>query len=803
MQGLRHDFQYAARTLARAPGFALTAALTLGLGIGVSVAMFSVLDSILLRPLPYKNPERLVMLWINDPKHGVTEEGFGFPTYEDWRAMNRVFDDVAACMRDNYFFVERNGETERLLVSLTTHNLFSLLGVAPVQGRTINAAEDERGDNVAVISHSLWQSRFGPTSPIGAALRIDGRDYQVIGVMPAGFGFPHPETVAWIPWPAAGPLGRLRPIREGDWLRGIARLKPGITLAEAQRDMNRIGGILTEKYSPGPDFAGYGVNVVPLLEQVIGANLPHRLWLLLGAVGFVFLIACINVMNLLVVRNEARRRELAVREALGASRGRLVRLRFAESLLLSAIALTLGVALAAALVPLIVTTAPPATPRLDEIRLDWTALGGAASLATLAAMLAAALSGRHSRGALLQGARSSTDAGATRRIQSAFVVVQVALSLVLLCGVGLFVRSLRAAMDFDPGFAKQNVLLAELQVPTRDRRATPESPATSPSAAPDVFFRDLLARLAAAPGVSSVGATSQFLIWLNPDHSIVVEGENQPSKVALMGDSVTPGYFEALGVQLLRGRLFTDSDVGRPLALVNETLSRHFWPGPDSVGKRFRPSGGQTWYTVIGVVGDMRRQGIETKPIAQMFRAGFGDRMVVALRGSGPSGSLAAYLRDQVRALDPAAPAPKITSIEQTLEADRAPRRFHTLLLSSFAIVALALCAIGLFGLQRYTVERRRREIGLRMAVGAQRGDVVCLVVGQGARLLLIGAAMGLLGSLWLAGFVQGLLFEVDARDHTALIAAALALSVVGALASYLPARRASKMDPMEALRDE
>jgi putative ABC transport system permease protein len=796
------------RTLRRAPAFTLIAVLTLGLGIGVSVAMFSVLDGILLRPLPYKNADRLVMLWIDDPKHNVTEEGFGFPTYEDWRSMNRVFDDVGACLRDDEFLIEHNGESERALVSLQTYNVFSLLGVSPAQGRAFTAGEDQRGDNVAVISHALWQRRFAPASPIGESLRIDGRNYEVIGVMPGGFAFPNPETAVWVPWPAEGSVAKLRPIREGDWLRGIARLKAGVSVADARRDMQRMAGLLTEKYpSSSADFAGYSANVVPLLEQITGASLPRRLWLLLGAVCFVFLIACINVMNLMVVRNEGRRRELAVREALGAPRGRLIRLRFAESLLLSVLALGVGVALAATLVPLIVALAPPSTARLAEIRVDWTALGCAIALAGAAATLATALSGRRSRGGLLHGARSSTDDGGARRLQSTFVVVQVALSLMLLCGVGLFTRSLQAAADFDPGFAKSHLLLAELQAPARDaQEPAQESPTSSGARRPDSnesFFRELFARVKAEPGVSAVGATSQFLIWLNPDYSIEIEGEDQPSRVALAGDSVTPGYFEAIGVPLRRGRLFSDADLGRPVAVVNETMTRHFWPGRDAIGKRFRPSEGKTWYTVIGVVGDMRRQGIETKPIAQMFRPGFAETMVVAVRGSGESALLAAYLRRQVRALDSAAPVPKINTIEQTLEADRAPRRFQTLLLASFAAVALLLCAIGLFGLQRYRVERRRREIGLRMAVGAQRGDVVRMVVGQGTRLLLIGTIAGLFGSLWLAGFIQSLLFEVSARDQAAWAAAAAALGFVGVLAAYLPARRAANIDPMEALRHE
>jgi putative ABC transport system permease protein len=743
------------------------------------------------------------MLWINDAKHNVTQEGFGFPTYEDWCAMNRVFDDIAACIRDFHFLIERDGETERAMVSLTTYNTFSLLGVEPTQGRAFSAEEDERGDNVAVISHSLWQRRFGTASPVGESLRIDGRNYEVIGVMPAGFGFPHPDTMAWMPWPSAGQLGKLRPIRQGDWLRGIARLKPDVTVAEAQQDMDRMAAILAEKYPPSDsDFAGYSANVVPVLQQMIGASLPRRLWMLLGAVGFVFVIACLNVMNLLVVRNEARRRELAVREALGASRGRLVRLRFAEAFLLSAAALLVGVTFALVLVPVIVAAAPVSIPRLDEIRVDWTAMACAVVLATAAATMATALSGRP-HGALLQGARSSTDASATRRLQSGFIVAQVALSLVLLCGVGLFVRSLQAAIQFDPGFVKRNVTLAEVRAPSTLPRST-TAPRDAATPKPDeVFFRELFERLKAGPGVLSVGATTQFLIWLNPDYSIVLEGEEQPRQVALMGDSVSPGYFEAMGTPLVRGRLFADADVGQDVALVNETMARQFWLGRDPIGKRFRPSGGKTWYTVIGIVGDMRRQGIETTPIAQMFRAGFADTMNVAVRSSGESSALAGYLREQLGAIAPGVPLPKITTVEQTLEADRAPRRFHTLLLTGFALVALLLCAIGLFGLQRYTVERRRREIGLRMAVGAQRGDVVRMMVGHGARLVLIGGALGLLGSLWLAEFIQSLLFEVSARDQATLLIAGAALGTVGVLASYLPARRASRIDPMEALRHE
>ncbi len=786
MRGLAQDVRYALRSLRRTPGFTVTAVATLGLGIGVCVAMYTTLYGVLLRPLPYEDPDRLVMIWIDDPTHNVVEEGLGYPTYDDWRAMNRSFDDLAATMRDSYYLIGDEGNVERRLVNFATHNLFSVLNAEPSEGRTFTAEEDESGDNVAVISQGLRAERFGNGAAVGESLRIDGRRYEVIGVMAAGFGFPHPETVAWTPWPSAEPWGRFRPIREGDWLRVVGRLKPGVSLATAQEDMNRMAAVLTERHPPTRTFAGYRANVVPLLEQITGDELPRRLWLLLGAVGFVFLIACFNVANLVLVRNGSRGRELALRESLGASAARLRQLLLAEAALLAVGAIVVGITVATLLVPAVVAMAPPSIPRLSEIAIDVSAWVYAFALGALACLLAAIAP----RSTHHLSTRAATEQRATRRLQSSFVVIQAALSLMLLCGVGLFVRSLQAASEFDLGYSRDNVTLAAIDVP--------------PNLSPQEFFSELLPRLASLPGVRSVGAASQFQINNNPDYSVISESGDRPSRFALTGDAATAGYFQSLGVPLIEGRTFSISDRGKPVAVVNQRLANQLWPGVSAVGERFRESTGRdVWYTVVGVVADMSRQGVEIEPIAQMFRPGFTDRMVVAVRRSSDDGSLDSHIREQVTTLAPAAPMPEITTIKKSLSLESAPRRFHTQLLTGFALVALLLCAIGLFGLQRYTVERRRREIGLRMAVGANQTDVMRLIVGQGVKLIALGTVAGIVGSLWIAGLVQSLLFEVDARDQSVLLVSALVLLAVGVAASYLPARRATRIEPTQALKQE
>jgi len=364
------------------------------------------------------------------------------------------------------------------------------------------------------------------------------------------------------------------------------------------------------------------------------------------------------------------------------------------------------------------------------------------------------------------------------------------LSLMLLCGVGMFTRSLQAAAEFDPGYARENVTIAAIEAPPgRDRVE---------------FFSDLLPRLAQLPGVLNVGAASQFEIANNPDYSIVIEGSDEPPQLALMGDAATEGFFEAMGVPLIEGRTFAAGDHGKPLMIINQTLATQLWQNESPIGKRIRETERpDVWYTVVGVVADMRRQGIETKSIAQMFRPSFTGRMSVAIRGSGDANALASHIREQVATLAPGSPAPDITTVERTLEADSAPRRFHTQLLTAFAMVALILCAIGLFGLQRHAVERRRREIGLRMAVGANRVDVLRLIVGPGVKLILAGTVIGLAGSLWLASLVQSFLFGVNARDQTTLALSSLALIAVGVAASYLPARRATQIEPTQALKQE
>jgi putative ABC transport system permease protein len=672
-------------------------------------------------------------------------------------------------------------------VNFTTANLFDVLGVAPAQGRAFTQQEDDAGAAVAVVSAGFAERLGGAEAALGKGFEAHHRQYEIVGVMAAGFGFPHPETVAWIPWPLEEPWGKFRAIREMDSLRGVARLKRGVTAEEAERDLDAIGAALAEEYPPSATFAGFDANVVPLLDQVTGADLPRLLRVMLAGVALLFVIACVNLMNLVLVRNEARSTELGVREALGASGWEIRRGRIVEACVVAGGGLAAGVALAQALVGAIAAGAPAGIPRIEEARLDGLAIAIAAGLALLAVVVAALAPAKPSR--LVSGARSATASGESRRLQSVFVVAQAAIALVLLCGTALFAKSFLAALELDPGYAKEGILLATLDYREGE---------------PDEVHGELLRRLKAYPGVEQVGGTSAFQIALNPDISIRVLGREQPERIPLTGDHVIPGYFETLRVPLLRGRAFTGADLDQKVTVINETMARQIWLGEDPIGAVFEVEGNASLrFEVVGVVGDMRRQGLEREPIAQMFRPAYTTVMTVAVRTDGDREALGNWIREEYARISPSSVPVKLTTVEQTLEKDLAPRRFYTLLLVGFAALALTLTAVGLFGLMAYVVERRTREIGVRMAVGARPADILAQVMSEGARLVLAGCAVGFVGVLWTGDLLAGLLFETSGRDALSLAAAAAALVLTGLIACYLPARRAAAADPTTALRSE
>ena len=790
MSWVFRDFRMAVRSLLRARTFTAISVATLALGIGAAVAAFSVYDAILLNPLPYEDPDRLVMLWIDDPEHGVAEEGFGYPTYLDWRERNHVFEDVAASIRDVRLPVRAGEHFDYHYVNFTTPSFFAVLGVKPAHGRVFTQQEDDEGATVAVVSAGFAERFGGGEAALGAAFETQNRQYEIVGVMGEGFRFPHPETDVWAPWPTGGTFGDFRSIREADALRGIARLKPGVTAKEAERNLDAIGVALAEEHPPSSTSAGYDANVVPLLEQVTGADLPRLLRVLLAGVGLLFVIACVNLMNLVIVRSEARAAELGVRRALGASRWALARGKVAEASAIAVAGMALGLGLAWALVRGIVALAPAGIPRIEETQLDPAAFAFAAGLSALAIALSVLAPARAGR--LVATARASTSSGESRRLQSAFVAGQAAIAVVLLCGTALFFKSFLAALALDPGYRRQGILFAE----THYR-----------GGAPDAAHAELLRRIRSYPGVEAAGGANTFEVEANPNKSVLIEGQAEPKQFPLTGDGVTTGYFEALGVPLLRGRLFEESDFGKSVAVINETMARQFWGPEDPLGSSFhvlnqRGERLKTW-RVVGLVGDMRRQGIEREPIAQMFPLMYVSAMKVAVRTSGDRGALGDWIREQYAEISPSSVPVKLQTIEQTLDKDLAPRRFYTAILVGAATLALTLTAVGLFGLMAYVVERRTREIGVRMAVGARPADILAQVLGEGARLVIAGCALGLLGVLWMGDLLGELLFQTSGRDAAALLSAASALLLTGLLACFIPARRAAAADPTVALRSE
>jgi predicted permease len=806
------DVRYGARSLARQPGFSLLAVLTLALGIGGGAVMFSVVNGVLLRPLPYRDPGGIVMLWTVDPSRGVREAGTSYPTFSDWRSQSRSFTDLAI-WQDHAVNLTGTDAPERVSGALMSANTFTLLGVAPRLGRAFSAEEDVRRDLVVVLSHRLWQRRFGGSPDvIGKTLEMDGRPFQIIGVMPDGFYFPTKDTQFWQPsrqyglggWWKPGVAERSWTNRYNDLWRVVGRLKPAVEVRDVQAEMTAIGRRLTETHpSPSPDFVGFDVEVVPMLVQITGRNMQLGLWVLMGAVGFVLLIACANVANLLLARGVAREREFAVRAALGAGRRRLLRQLAIENGLLAAAAGAIGIAVAAAGVRLLAASATRGIPRLDEIALDSRVLAFTAVISLLASLIfgtvpAWRLSSDGGSDTLKQ---SGVAAGGTaaRRTRRLLVVAECALAVVLLAGAGLLIRSLALVRSVAPGFDAGRVLLVRVNLPL------PVSPQWRTQEW--AMFQDIEARIAALPGVARAGAIQNFLNPTNPEEAITVEGSPGPGNDVLVNvTDTTPAFFEAMGVPLRRGRFFTPREQNGPVTIVNEAFARRFFPGQDPIGRRFKeggPGAKSIWYTIVGVTGDMHRQGLERNPLPEFFYCSTEPTMDIVVRTHGDPQMAAPAVREAIRAVYRQAVILNTSTVEDTIGDLGAQRRFQTWLLTVFAAMALALAAIGTYGVAHFAVAHRTREIGIRMALGARSGDVVRLIMGQGSVLPFLGTAIGLLGALGLTRIMRHLLYRVSPEDPATFGAVAVLLSAVALVACWFPARRAMRVDPLVALRHE
>ncbi|HWP42569.1 MAG TPA: ABC transporter permease [Blastocatellia bacterium] len=800
LEELGQDLRYGARMLVKNPGFTVVAVIMLALGIGANTAIFSVVNAVLLRPLDYEDPDRLVTVLENNWQKGWTRFAVAPGNFAAWREQNQVFEQMAAFTGSSFTLVGE-GEPEQLPGTRASANLFALLGVKPALGRDFLPEEDHPGgERVVIVSHRLWQRRFGADPGlVGKPLTLNGQSYTVVGVMPAGFLFPNPRTELWVPVAfSAGDLGN----RGGHDYVAIARLKPGVTLEQAQTEMSAIAARLEEQY---PETnAAWGARVTLLVEEVVGDVRPALL-ALVCAVAFVLLIACANVANLLLARAAARQKEVAIRAALGSSRSRLLRQLLTESVLLSLLGGAFGMLLAAWGVDALVSLGPANIPRLSQVGIDGRVLGFAflISLATgIIFGLAPALQASQTdlSESLKEGGRSSSAGAGSQRLRRLLVVAEVALALALLVGAGLMIKSFVRLSEVETGFDSQNVLTAQITLP-QSRYDDRQQQAA--------FFRQVLARIEALPGVESVGAASPLPFTGDRLYSFIVEGHPTDNVPSANYYAVSPDYFVTMGIPLLKGRFFTEADMAESprVAIINETMARRYFPDEDPIGKRMNITNGpEVMREIVGVVGDVKQYGLDTQSPAQMYepylQRPYPGMTLVVRAASEPAGLIDA-VRREVLAVDKEQPIARAQTMEEIIAKSVAPRRFSVILLAAFAAVALTLAAVGIYGVMSYLISQRTHEIGVRMALGAGRRDVLRLVVGQGMRLALLGVGIGLLAAFALTRLMESLLFGVSATDPLTYIVVALLLATSALLACYVPARRATKVDPLLALRYE
>jgi predicted permease len=813
LDDLGQDLRFAARSLGKSPLFTVVAVATLALGIGANSAIFSVVDAVLLRPLAYGDPDRLMTVLHDAPSlpARIRRQGPVSPAdYLDWKAQNQVFEHLAAAQAGAgigslTMVLTGRGTPEELAPMSVTAEMFQVLAVGPLLGRSIGPGDDQPGaPRTVVLSHALWQRRFGgDRSILGQSIVLDGVARTVIGVMPPGFRFApfwYTSAELWLPLVIAEPGHDRTTDRDGRSLRVLGRLRPGVTRAQAQAEMDRIWHHLEQQY-PATD-SHLTVTVDPLKDKVVG-NVRRPLLVLLAAVALVLLIGCANVANLLLARGTARRKELGLRTALGASRGRLVRQLIVESLLLAFLGGALGVLLAQWGIDLLLAVGPRDLPRREGIHLDRAVLTFTLVLSLATGVVFGLVPALHTSAsalgeALKEGSRASTEGLRRNRLRNLLVVSEVSLALMLLIGAGLLIKSFRRLQAVDPGFDPHHLM--GLGVPA------PADPARR-----EAFFDAVLARLSAVPGVSAASAINHLPIdgdlWTE---SYVVDGRPPPrpgDEPGAVYRTMRPGYLATMGIALARGRDFSDFDRrdAPPVVIVNEALARDAFPGEEAVGRRLRI--GEVPHEIVGVTADARQKDWAESPIPEMYLA---DRqhpargyLTVVVRTTGDPGPLRTRLQREVTALDSNLPAPRIVTMEEAITTALWQPRFNLLLLNAFAALALLLSAVGIYGVMAYSVSRRTREIGIRVALGATAGQVHRLVAGQGLLLTAAGVALGLVGALAATRLMSTLLFGVGATDPTTFLVVPVLLLGVGLVACYLPARRATRVDPVIALHHE
>ena len=813
METLLRDIRYGVRSLLKRPGFTTIAVITLALGIGANTAIFSVVNAVLLRPLPYAEAERLFVPWgrRGDTQHNAV---VSYPDFVDWQSQTKTLEHVAAYNSSGTLLREGDAEPELILGAAASADLFPLLKVAPILGRPFTRADDQpTAPPVIVLGHGLWQRRFNADpSIVGKQIKIGSTSATVLGVLPEGFRFPAQATKTEFLRPLAPTLGDRTERRNSYSLRVIAQLEPGVTAATAESEMRAIGVQLEQQY-PDEGFR-LGARLIPLHEEITwGSRTP--LLVLLGAVGFVLLIACANVANLLLARAASRHREMAIRAALGAGRRRVVRQLLTESLLLSFLGGALGLLVAWWGVHFLLAASPLNIPRLKDVGLDTNVLAFTAVVSVLTGVsfgLVPALQASRAdlQDALKEGGRNMGSTAVRNRVRAALVVVEVALSLVLLVGAGLLGKSFLLLSEVRPGFEPEHVLTTNLSL-AKAKYPQPEQQQAG--------FADIIARTAAIPGVEAAAAIYPLpLGGDNNANTFLIAGRpalRPEDKPVSNHRTISPDYFRALNIPFSRGRPFDEHDTQHspPVIIVNETLARLFFAGTEALGQHIiiegerGDNGAPPPREIIGIVGDVRHERLDAEsgpeyyvPYTQAPEA----LMSLVVRSSADNpDSLAASVREVIKQMDKDQYVAAIQPMTKLVAESVARRRFNTLLTGLFAVVALLLASVGIFGVLNYTVTQRTPEIGLRVALGAQTRDVLRLVLGQGVRLMLSGLALGLAASFALTRVLAGMLFGVTPTDPLTFIAVSFLLAGVGLLACYIPARRATKVDPLVALRYE
>ena len=815
---MKQDLKYALRVLLKNPLITAVALVTLALGIGANTAIFSVLNAVVLRPLPYADPDRLVVVW--ETIAGNDRRSAAPGNFTDWRAQNKTFSDLAATFYGN-FNLTADGPPERINGATVTSNLMSTLGVSARLGRTFQPEDDEHQDQrLAILSDDLWQRRFGGARDIaGKTISIDESSYIVVGVMPPGFKYPV-QSELWVLGRdrSAVSMSLISQFPKNDWsherdahfISAVGRLKPGITLSQAQSDIAGIAQRLEHDF-PATN-AGLGSSVIPLHTQIVG-NVKTLLSILLGAVAFVLLIACTNVASLLLARASQRDRELAIRRAVGASRFRLVRQLLTESVVLSFLGGLAGLGLSVWAVSLFIKLSPGDIPRLEEASVDLRLLGFTLMVSMLTGIAFGLWPALHATGGSLN--QSLKDAGSKasegkrrRRSRNVLIVTELALAQVLLIGAGLLIVSYYRASRIDPGFNADHVLSAKI-APSAKKYPDPKSRVS--------FYSQVIEQLQTLPGVSSVGMVMNLpLSGASMNRGFKVEGRPEPKpdeNVAMDYQVVNSDYFATLEIPIVRGRGLTeqDNETAPRVIVINEAMAHAFWPNEDPVGKRMaigESSKDTSWRTIVGVVGSVRHAGLTEEPVPCAFIDYRQDleswsRMAFVMKTSTEPSSLTSTVRSSLVAIDPQQPVYAIEPLEKLIEGSVAPRKFVMSLIGSLAFVALALALVGIYSVISFSVSERTREIGIRMALGAKRRDVLRMILSQGMRVSAVGIVMGLAIALGLTRLLRTLLFEVSATDPITFGLVAMTMSLIALMACYLPARRATRVDPLVALRDE